>query len=106
MNIAIEVDTTLNSAYIQLSDKPVARTVEHSEEILVDLDEHGVAVGIEVMNEGTPLPFQDLISKFHVHSDVVDLLRLIRPDVSAFLRFSQASEGSAVHQQAAEFQNA
>jgi len=95
MSITIEVDTTVHAAYIALSAEPVARTVEFSEEILVDLDEHGIAVGIEVLNEGAELPFSALLNSFHVHSDVVALLRLIRPSVSAFMEFTQGSEGGS-----------
>lgn len=96
MSITIEVDTTLKTAYIALSENDVARTVAHDELIQVDLDELGVAVGIEILDEGAILPFQDLIEKYHVHSDVVDLLRLIRPSVASYLEFTQGNDGAAV----------
>lgn len=93
-SIMIEVDTVLHAAYIRLSDQPVARTVEHNEEIMIDLDRFEVAVGIEVLDEGAALPFTDLVDKYHVHTDVVELLRLIRPDVSSYLELTQGNDGS------------
>ncbi len=93
MSITIEVDTVLHAAYIQLSEAEIVGTVDFSEEIQIDLDRHGVAVGIEVLNERAPLPFTELTERFHVHSDVINLLRLIRPDVSSYLAFSQGNDG-------------
>lgn len=93
MSITIEVDTVLHAAYIQLSESEVVRTIHYNDEIQIDLDEHGVAVGIEVLDESAPLPFTDLCDRFHVHSDVIDLLRLIRPDVNSYLAMTQGSDG-------------
>lgn len=92
--ISIEVDTVVNAAYIRLSDNEVVRTVEFNEEILIDLDDMNVVVGIEVLDEGAALPFEELHTRYHVHNDVLELLQLIRPDVSSFLELSQGSEGS------------
>ncbi|HCB06111.1 MAG TPA: DUF2283 domain-containing protein [Nocardioides sp.] len=95
MSIIIEVDTALNAAYIQLSEARVATTVEFNDEINIDLDEFGVAVGLEVLDERAPLPFAELVDRFHVHSDVVELLRLIRPDVNTYLAFSRGNDGAS-----------
>lgn len=93
MSITIEVDTVLHAAYIQLSDEEVTRTVDFSEDIQIDLDRHGVAVGIEVLDEQAALPFTELTERFHVHSEVIELLRLIRPDVNSYLAFTQGNDG-------------
>ena len=71
--ITIEVDTVVHAAYIKLSDAPVVRTVDFNGQIMIDLDEFGIAVGIEVLDERVPLPFTELVSDFHVHTDVADL---------------------------------
>lgn len=94
MSMRIKVDSTANAAYIKLSDAPIVRTVEFNEEILVDVDQYGVAVGVEVLDEGAALPFAALCDDFHVHSDVIELLRLIRPSVAAFLQLSSAADGA------------
>ena len=93
MSITIEVDTVLHTAYIQLSNEDVVKTVDLDDRIQIDLDRFGVAVGIEVLDEGAPLPFTELVEMFHVHSDVIDLLRLIRPDVSSYLEFTHGNDG-------------
>lgn len=105
-SIKIEVDTDVHAAYIRLSDEPVVRTVECTEHVMVDLDQYGVAVGVELLDETTPIPFQALLTDFHVHSEVVDLLRLIRPNVSSFLSVHQGSEGVATTKAATNLQPA
>lgn len=95
MSIVIEVDADLKSAYIRLSSDQVARTIEFNDLIMVDLDEFGVAVGIELLEEGAVLPFTELVNDFHVHSDVVELLRLIRPSVASYLRLTSGIDGTS-----------
>ncbi|TDW91123.1 DUF2283 domain-containing protein [Kribbella sp. VKM Ac-2566] len=93
-SITIEVDTVLDTAYIRLAESPVARTVEHNEEINIDLDSFNVAIGIELLAEGAPVPFTDLVERYHVHTDVVELLRLIRPDVASYLELTKGNDGT------------
>ena len=93
-HIIIEVDQAVGSAYIALGDAPVARTIEREDGILVDLDEFGVATGIELPDQHMPVPFADLVDRYHVRSDVVDLLRMIRPDVASFVTVTSAVEGA------------
>ena len=50
MPITIAVDTALHAAYIALSGLPVVKTISFNENIQVDLDEHGVVVGIELLD--------------------------------------------------------
>ncbi|MCM0618755.1 DUF2283 domain-containing protein [Nocardioides bruguierae] len=93
MSIIITLDPGIDAGYIRLSADEVADTIEFNEQILVDVDEFGVAVGIELLEQSAALPFAELVSQFHVHSDVVDLLRLIRPDLESFLTVSQGTDG-------------
>lgn len=94
MSMIITYDTVADAAYIRLSDDEVARTVESKDDVMVDLDMHHVVVGIEILGMHTALPFSDLSSRFHVHSDVVDQLRLIWPGVTSGLSFSHGNDGS------------
>lgn len=48
-NPTVEVDHDAEAAYIALSAAPVARTVEVSPEVLVDLDQAGAVVGVELL---------------------------------------------------------
>ncbi|MGA8245720.1 MAG: DUF2283 domain-containing protein [Nocardioides sp.] len=89
------VDTVLETAYIHLSDGQVARTVDVNDDIAVDLDAFGLVVGIEILDQRAPLPFTELLDRFHVHSDVVETLRLIRPDVDSFLRLHTGHDGAS-----------
>ena len=56
----ITVDPAVGAHYISLSDRPVASTEEVSDNILVDLDEFGVVIGIEVLDPDAELPLTDL----------------------------------------------
>lgn len=93
--ISIDVDHSVDAAYITLGERAVARTVQYDELVMIDLDEYGVAVGIEVLAQSAPLPFTDLLEKYHVHSDVVELLRMIRPNVSSFIEVTIGTDGSS-----------
>ena len=94
-SVAIEVDESNGTAYIRLSDHEIVRTVEHSEDVLIDLDRLGVAVGIEFLDQTAPLPFTELVDRYHVHSDVIDLLRMVRPDVDTFVRLTTGNDGES-----------
>lgn len=95
MSIKVTVDSTVDAAYIQLSDEAVVRTVKLESAIAVDLDAMNVVVGIEVLNIDTDLPFQRLKDEFHVHSSVVDLLQKLRPTLRYSLGMQQQPEGTS-----------
>ena len=86
--LVVEVDQTAGAAYVRFNGNPVASTVEHGGAINLDLDEYGMVVGIEVMDLAADLPFQALITDYHVESGKVELLRLLRPSISGFITLS------------------
>jgi len=91
--VVVEVDRVASCAYVRFGDQPVARSVAHTEEINIDLDEYGMVVGIEVLDLAARMPFTALISEYHVDSAKVDLLRNICPTIPGFVaRFHR--EGS------------
>lgn len=92
--VQVKIDREADAAYICLSNKPVVRTVEVTDEVLIDLDEFNVAVGIEVLELGAKIPFGRLHTEFHIHSNVVDVLRLIQPSVSGFFSLTQGGDSS------------
>jgi uncharacterized protein YuzE len=53
--IRVELDAEANAVYVRLSDASVARTVDANRDVLVDLDERGATVGVEVLGVG-PVP--------------------------------------------------
>lgn len=88
------VDPETCACYITLSDAPVVSTFEYSDDVRVDLDEHGVAVGIEVLDPEASFPFTDLCSALHIHSRDEDFLAQFLPNlaVSMQMRFSSAPD--------------
>lgn len=101
--VRIELDEQANACYVSLSTSEVDRTVKLTESVLVDLDKFGVVVGIETLSMTTPIPFDMLVSEFHVHSSVIDVLKTVRPDPASFVL--QASSRSAGSAQASELRH-
>lgn len=95
IKIKLELDQEANAAYIELSDAPVARTCVVNDEVNVDLDVDNVVVGIETMRLNAPIPFVELATKFHVRSELLEALRLVRPNPSAFFEFFSTSDGAS-----------
>lgn len=93
--IVVEIDNELDAAYIRLSPESVKRTVEIGEDVMVDLDEFDVVVGIEVLSLDATIPFSHLKDVLHVRSDVVEILRSIQPSVAASMRLTQGTDGTA-----------
>ena len=69
--IKVEIDTAIGAAYIQLSDAAVGRTEEFSEDINVDLDAHGMVVGIELLDTSVPVPLDQLSVRYHIKSSTI-----------------------------------
>jgi len=92
-SVKLTVDRTNGLAFITLSDKAVHSTVEHSANILVDLDDMGMAVGIELLDLDALIPFDALNTRYHVASDKVDTLRVIQPTINKFFLTSIARKG-------------
>ena len=88
----VEVDLDVDAAYINMTDREVARTVEASAD--VNLDDVGVVVGIELLRLDAEIPFTRLTTDFHVHSADIELLRSLRPSIAQSMLRS-ASDGTA-----------
>lgn len=90
--ISLEVDNAAQAAYIRVGEGAVAHTAQLTDGVLIDLDEMNIVVGVEVLELAAEIPFSRLRNEYHVHSDVIDLLRIIQPSVRGFL-LTQASDG-------------
>ncbi|MGI5188436.1 DUF2283 domain-containing protein [Promicromonospora sp. CA-289599] len=84
-SIRVDIDSEADAAYVTLSDKPVAESAQLKGGVVVDLDDMGVAVGIEFLDLGAPIDYDVLTTRFHVHSEVIDLLKTIRPSVGGWV---------------------
>lgn len=79
------IDSDANAAYLRLHDGVVDRTCEVAPGVMVDLDSMNVVLGIEVLTLDTQIPYTELVQKYHVRSDEVRVLDLIRPNVTYFI---------------------
>jgi len=85
-NWRLSINTDTDVAYIRMTNNEVVETVEATDEVLVDVDKHDVVVGIEMLRLDAQIPFTDLITKFHVHSEDVDYLQALMPSVKVQLQ--------------------
>lgn len=76
---SITVDPAAGACYVKLSHDPVAYTEEFSDAFLVDLDEYGVAVGIEILDLSAPVPLTDLYRQLHIRKDDEPYLAKLLP---------------------------
>ncbi|WP_018686357.1 DUF2283 domain-containing protein [Actinokineospora enzanensis] len=72
--ISLEIDQEAGAAYLQFSAAAVARSVEFNDSIVVDLDEHGVTVGIEILDLDASVPLDELVVKYHIRSESLAVL--------------------------------
>ncbi|MGW4365375.1 DUF2283 domain-containing protein [Nocardia takedensis] len=93
--VKVTVDYNAGAAYIELSDNPVAETIEVTPDIQVDVDELGVAVGVELLSLTANIPITEMAKRFHFHSGVVDSIRQIRPSVHSFVASFSSQGGSS-----------
>jgi uncharacterized protein YuzE len=73
-SLSLEIDQDAGAAYLQFSDCAVTRSVEFNDHIIVDLDVHGVVVGIELLDLKKSVPLDELVEKFHVRTEAFALL--------------------------------
>jgi uncharacterized protein YuzE len=80
--LTVEVDQAAGTAYLRLSDRAVARTEEFNDWILVDLDEFNMVVGLEFLSTTDDIPLEDLVSRYHIRREAVDLLLAVETSVA------------------------
>nr|WP_282921241.1 DUF2283 domain-containing protein [Mobiluncus sp. Marseille-Q7826] len=83
--VSLDVDLSINAAYLRLSNSVVARTEKLSESMLIDLDSLGVVVGLELLDFNESIPVDKLIREFHVRSEFVENLARIQPTLNSYL---------------------
>jgi uncharacterized protein YuzE len=90
----VEVDQQADVAYIRLSDNPVARSHALDSDVVVDLDAMNVVVGVEMLHLNAEIPYTQLVTDFHVRSELTELMRQLRPSISGFLSLHSMAEGT------------
>ncbi len=91
--IRVSIDSTANACYIRLSYLSVESTVELTADVLVDLDENGMVVGIETLRIQADIPIEELVSRFHVRSEIANLL--LSAEKMSGIQVSQGHDGYA-----------
>lgn len=84
--VSLTIDHDAGVAYLRFSGNQIACTVELDEYLNIDLDEHDVAVGIELLDLERSIPLDDLVKRFHIRSEALATL------VQA-MRYSKSSHG-------------
>ncbi|MET7287579.1 DUF2283 domain-containing protein [Streptomyces sp. NPDC005573] len=75
--IQVEIDPAAALAYVELGNGEVARTVQFTDEVMIDLDPYGMVLGIELLSLSADLDADlraRLASEYHVPSQVLDVL--------------------------------
>lgn len=81
----------------------MVKTVEAASEVLIDLDESNVVVGVEVLLLSATISFTQLHDVFHVRSEVVAGLQQIRPTMSSFSSLKTGVDGVSVQKNSEHF---
>ena len=82
--MSLEIDQEAGAAYLQFSDDFVHRTVDFNDSIAVDLDEHDVVIGVEIIDLTRSVPLDELAERFHIHTeDLATLLQALRSSTTS-----------------------
>ena len=90
----VKIDHDAELAYVRFTDEPVARTVEIDEAINLDLDRFGVVIGIEFLDLDADIPFQRLVTEFHVRREHIEFLRMLRPNMTTSMKLNRGPEAA------------
>ena len=52
----VTYDSSANALYVRFTDRDVAKSVELSDSVYLDVDEHDEPVGLEILHADGPLP--------------------------------------------------
>ncbi len=80
-SVSVTIDFPADAAYVKITDGPVVKTVEPLEGVNVDLDEHDMVVGIEIIELEREWPMAEVVARYHVPSQVADIVARISSPV-------------------------
>jgi uncharacterized protein YuzE len=87
--VTVRVDTNVRAAYIQFTDEPIVETVEVSPTVLVDIDEAGVVVGVELLGFSAAIPMEVIERSVRFASpEHRQILQGLRPSTGTPLSFT------------------
>lgn len=73
-SVEIDIDLIAEAVYFRLSENAVQESIEAQPDIIVDLDQHGVVVGVEMLRLGAVVPWDAVAQRFHIRSEVRAIL--------------------------------
>lgn len=62
----IDYDRDADAIYVSLTEMPVARTEKVDDLTLVDVDDDGTPVGVEILNARHVWPIDEVLTRYHV----------------------------------------
>jgi uncharacterized protein YuzE len=71
-------DLDANALFIYLTDEPSAAQVEMSDGVVVDVDNHGQAVAVEVLSPSAGWNLDEIVARFNLDAVARDSLAHIR----------------------------
>jgi uncharacterized protein YuzE len=78
--VTLSVDTNVRAAYIEFTDEPIVETVELTPSVLVDVDETGTVVGVELLSLRAEIPMEVIEKTYRFaapeHGQILRQLRL------------------------------
>lgn len=75
------LEPELGLAYFKFNDSKIAKTVELTDSLNVDLDVEGKPVGIEFLKSQPQVPFDRLQNEFAFKLSEIELIRRVLPTI-------------------------
>jgi uncharacterized protein YuzE len=72
-----ELDTDAGALYITLREQPVSRQEEMPDGVVVDVDDQGRAVGIEILSVWAPFDWRAIIRRFNFNENDAESLEFL-----------------------------
>jgi uncharacterized protein YuzE len=66
MQPVLDVDTEADAGYVTLREGSVARTDQFSDSVLVDVDNAGIPVGIEILTLAADVDVDGIVTRYNI----------------------------------------
>ena len=90
MSWTYDVDT--QSLYVRVSTRETAGQIEMPDGTVVDIDDAGQVVGVEVIRASAPWDLEAVAERFNLSSDAVEQVRWVTETISRFGRPTDPDE--------------
>lgn len=73
-DVTVAVDHEFKTAYITFAKAVVHKTIAVSDCVNLDVSESGMAIGLELLELGKPLPIETLVGEYHLDPELLSKL--------------------------------